>query len=100
MSAAVPASSSEPQARALRYERHRPGQTLLYRIVAQHYPPFVEHMACRGRPLPDYVQQEFESYLKREIKGSGLHYSIKKRLQELISFMLSCTKLVSSMTIK
>ena len=34
VSAAVPASSSEPQARALRYERHRPGQTLLYRSTA------------------------------------------------------------------
>jgi ribosomal protein S27E len=64
VSSAAPARSSEPQARALRYERHRPGQTLLYRIVAQHYPAFVEYMAGRGRPLPDYVQQEFESSLK------------------------------------
>jgi hypothetical protein len=37
---------------------------------------------------------------QREINGSGPHNYIKKRLQELISFMLSCTKLVSSMTIK
>ena len=28
-----------------RYQRHRPEQTILYRIVEQHYPVFVEHMA-------------------------------------------------------
>ena len=39
-------------------------QTLLYQIIAQYYPPFVEYMAGRGRPLPEYVRQEFESYLK------------------------------------
>ena len=44
MSSAVPARSSEPQTRALRYERHRPGQTLLYWIVG-YYPSIVEHMA-------------------------------------------------------
>jgi len=47
-----------------RYQRHRPEQTLLYRIVEQHYPVFAEHMAAQGRPLPDYVQREFEDYLR------------------------------------
>lgn len=47
-----------------RYQRHRPEQTLLYRIVEQHYPVCVGHMAAQGRPLPDYVQREFEDYLK------------------------------------
>ena len=47
-----------------RYQRHRPEQTLLYRIVEQHYPVFAEHMAAQGRPLPDYVQRAFEDYLK------------------------------------
>jgi len=46
------------------YARHRPEQTLLYRIVAQHYPAFLELLAGQGRPLSDYVQQEFEAYLK------------------------------------
>ncbi len=44
--------------------RATPEQTLLYRIVAQHYRAFVELLAGQGRPLPDYVQQEFEAYLK------------------------------------
>jgi len=49
---------------APRYARHRPEQTLLYRIVASHYPAFVEHLAGQGRPLPDHVRQEFEAYLQ------------------------------------
>ena len=46
------------------YQRHRPERTLLYQIVEQHYPAFVTHMAQQERPLPDYVQQEFEDYLR------------------------------------
>jgi len=54
----------EPRGSTLRHQRHRPEQTLLYRIVAQHYRTFLEHMALQGRALPDYVQREFEDYLK------------------------------------
>ena len=60
--AAAPAHAGS--AGAPRYARHRPEQTLLYRIIAQHYPAFVELLAGQGRPLPDTVQQEFEAYLK------------------------------------
>lgn len=49
---------------AIRYQRHRPEQTLLYRIVEQHYPVFFTHLAGQGRGLPEYVQREFEGYLK------------------------------------
>ena len=47
-----------------RYQRHRPGQTLLYRIVDEYYPAFAAHLAEQGRELPGYVQREFEDYLK------------------------------------
>lgn len=47
-----------------RYQRHRPEQTLLYRIIEQHYPVFTSHPAVQGRLLPEYVQREFEGYLK------------------------------------
>ena len=47
-----------------RYQRHRPEQTLLYRIIEQHYPAFTAHLAAQGRVLPEYVQREFEDYLK------------------------------------
>ncbi len=47
-----------------RYERHRPEQTLLYRLVEQHYPVFAEAMAAQGKSLPAYLEREFEDYLK------------------------------------
>ncbi len=47
-----------------RYQRHRPEQTLLYRIVEEYYPAFAALMAEQGRELPGYVQREFEGYLK------------------------------------
>jgi hypothetical protein len=46
------------------YQRHRPEQTLLYRIIEQHYPAFTAHLAQQGRELPGYVQREFEDYLQ------------------------------------
>ena len=51
-------------ARAGEYARHRPEQTLLYQLVEQYYPAFVEHLAARERRLPAHVVREFEDYLK------------------------------------
>jgi ribosomal protein S27E len=36
----------------------------IYRLVQQHYPAFRELRSEVGRPLPSYVQEEFEAYLK------------------------------------
>jgi ribosomal protein S27E len=46
------------------YARHRPESTLLYRLVAEHYPKFRDRRAAEERPLPRYVEDEFEAYLK------------------------------------
>jgi ribosomal protein S27E len=46
------------------YARHRPESTLLYQLVEQHFPTFRDVRAASGRPLPDYVQEEFDAYLK------------------------------------
>jgi len=46
------------------YRRHRPEATLLYQLVAEHYPGFRDRRAAEGRPLPRYVEDEFEAYLK------------------------------------
>jgi ribosomal protein S27E len=46
------------------YGRHRPEATLLYQRVQQHYPAFRELRGEAGRPLPAFVQEEFEAYLK------------------------------------
>jgi hypothetical protein len=45
------------------YARHRPESTLSYGLVEQHYPAFRKLRAESGRPLPGYVEQEFEAYL-------------------------------------
>jgi ribosomal protein S27E len=64
MSPALAAGTAERDWGAELYQRRRPEQTLLYQIVEQHYPAFVTHMVRQERPLPDYVQQEFEDYLR------------------------------------
>ena len=64
MSPTLAEASAERDGCATPYQRHRPERTLLYQIVEQHYPAFVAHMAEQERPLPDYVQQEFEDYLR------------------------------------
>lgn len=40
------------EAAGLVYERHRPEETQLYRLVEQYYPAFVEHLAEQGMSLP------------------------------------------------
>ena len=64
MSPTPAGATAERPGGAAPYQRHRPEHTLLYQIVEQHYPAFVAHMAQQERPLPDYVQQEFEDYLR------------------------------------
>jgi len=46
------------------YERHQPEQTLFYQIIEQHYPDFRSAMEAQDRPLPSYVQDEFEVFLQ------------------------------------
>ena len=46
------------------YARHRPESTLLYDLVQRHYPELAAEREAAGRPLPKYVQEEFEAYLK------------------------------------
>ena len=47
----------------LGYARHRPETTLLYQLVARHFPAFRELREEAGRPLPDHVEAEFDAYL-------------------------------------
>ena len=43
------------------YARHRPENTLLHQLVAQHNPAFREMRAMAGRSLPGYIEDEFEA---------------------------------------
>ena len=47
-----------------RYQCHQPEKTLLYQLVSSYYPAFTEYLAREGKVLPNYVQREFEAYLK------------------------------------
>ncbi len=49
---------------ARNYERRRPDETLLYRIIEQYYPVLSALMAEQGRELPAYLRREFEDYLQ------------------------------------
>lgn len=62
MSSVPAARTGGTGSRAIPYQRHRPEQTLLYRIVEQYYPEFVA-LAGQGAVLPGYVQRAFEDYL-------------------------------------
>ena len=46
------------------YERHKPEKTLLYQIIQQHYPDFRSELEAQGRPLPRYVEDEFDAFLE------------------------------------
>ncbi|MFT5677408.1 MAG: ribosomal protein S27E, partial [Paraglaciecola sp.] len=59
MSSAGIASNGERFA----YQRHRPEQTLLYQLIEHHYDEFQSLLAAQGKPLPSYVQAEFEAFL-------------------------------------
>ena len=52
---------ASPSCGVYRYERHRPETTLLYRLVAEHYPVFADRMAEQGTPLPEYVPRNLYS---------------------------------------
>jgi Putative transposase/Transposase zinc-binding domain len=46
----------------LRYERHRPETTVLYKTIEKHWPSFRERIEQAG-PLPSFVATEFEAFL-------------------------------------
>ncbi len=44
------------------YRRHRPEETLLYRIVERYYATFADLMTAQGRPLPAFAHRKFDDY--------------------------------------
>ncbi len=75
-----------------RYQRHRPEQTLLYRIVEAYYPAFTAHLAAQGGELPAYVRREFDDYLKCGVLEHGfLRVRCEScRAEQLVAF--SCKR--------
>ncbi len=47
------------------YERRRPEQTPLYRLVREHYQSFAAEVAhATGTGLPPFIKDEFDAYLE------------------------------------
>ena len=63
-----------------RYERHQPEKTLLYQIIKEYYPQFLDHMERQGRSLPLYVRREFDDYLECGRLEHGFFTSALRRL--------------------
>ena len=56
-----------------RYQRRRSEQTLLYQLVERCYPDLLDLLAAQDRPLPKYVQREFDDFL--EVRAVGTRIS-------------------------
>jgi len=53
-----------PDGTPVHYERHRPEQTVLYRLVQQHAATFFEQAeSAAGATLPQFVKDEFDAFL-------------------------------------
>ena len=54
-----------------RYERRRPEHTPLHRLVRTHYETFAAEVDAHGTSLPQFVKDEFASYLECGILAHG-----------------------------
>jgi len=61
-----------PDGVPVHYERHRPEQTVLYRLVQQHVATFFEQAeSAVGADLPQFVKDEFDAFLECGILAHG-----------------------------
>ena len=61
-----------PDGAPIHYERHRPEQTTLYRLVQQHAATFfAQAEAEAGADLPQFVKDEFDAFLECGILAHG-----------------------------
>ena len=61
-----------PDGAPIHYERHRPEQTTLYRLVQQHAETFFADVeAAAGASLPSFIKDEFDVFLECGILAHG-----------------------------
>ena len=53
-----------PATKSYEYERRRPEETPLYEILQTELNTFVSEREIENRPLPDYVTEELEAFLR------------------------------------
>ncbi len=83
MSASTPGLQSGQQIRVqaclaatgghhVHYERRRPEETVLYRLVQEHVETFFAQVEAEtGAGLPDFVKQEFDDFLECGVLAHG-----------------------------
>ena len=74
------------------YPRRRPELTPCYRILQGELDTFIAARKAEGRPVPDYVAEEFEAYLKRGILSHGFLRLQCESCQEEKIVAFSCKK--------
>jgi hypothetical protein len=58
-----PAVHPAPAGRRIHYERRRPEETTLYRLVQEHLETFLAQVELEtGSGLPEFVQEEFDAF--------------------------------------
>jgi hypothetical protein len=61
-----------PAGEGLHYERRRPEETTLYRLVQEHLETFLAQVELEaGAGLPDFVREEFDAFLECGILAHG-----------------------------
>ena len=61
-----------PDGAPIHYERHRPEQTTLYRLVQQHAVSFIAPIEASTRAeLPRFIKDEFQAFLECSILANG-----------------------------
>jgi hypothetical protein len=53
------------------YTRHRPEQSILYNVVRQELEAFLARAQARQQPVPRFVEQEFQAFLRCGILAHG-----------------------------
>ena len=72
MQASVQQPRRAPDGAPVHYERHRPEQTTLYRLVQQHAATFIAQAEdAAGADLPQFVKDEFDAFLECGILAHG-----------------------------
>jgi len=74
------------------YKRRRPDQTLLYKTIAEHFESFKQSRDDEGSALPEYVSEEFRSYLKCGILNHGFIRVRCTECEHEFPLALSCKK--------
>ncbi|PRQ08353.1 transposase zinc-binding domain-containing protein [Enhygromyxa salina] len=73
------------------YQRRRPDETLLYQLIEEHWPTFLERAEQSGG-LPDFIVEEFEAYLRCGMLEHGLAHFACRQCGESLAVAFSCKK--------